>query len=114
MFGFLAAMRFTALFYTSIPEVLELFLNQGACINHQSKIGKTVLHHHVKHRNNDCVDFLLKPGIEWNIRNIFGESVLHTAALRYNVGALKLLLKNFNSDINKHLDKRGNTCCIFS
>lgn len=96
---------------------MELLLDEGVLIDHQDESGDTVLHLAVScwvdDCDNDCVDFLLKRGINWNIRNENGESALHVAVFYQNVEGLKLMLENIDFDINKHVNNVGNSLFHF-
>jgi len=82
-------------------DIIKWFVEEGANINLQDKLGYSVLHYVGQEKLTDLGKYFLDNGADINIQDIYGNPPLWTAIFnsRNNFETVKLFLKN-NADIN--------------
>lgn len=75
-------------------EVIRILLNNGASLNDFDDRKNTVLHHACFTGNDELVAFILRYLSVSDLRNIYGNTALHTAAHYCHKQTLELLVKN--------------------
>lgn len=77
------------------PEMIDELLNLGADLNATNHRENTVLHEVVKKENTELIDFLLsKEGIDLDVRNASGKTVLHILTASGKRSIVKKLLEH--------------------
>lgn len=99
----------TPFFYAQNPDIAKLLIEHGAILNHQNSEGETLLFESVVFFRDDFIEFLLKSGIDLNLRDNKGRSVFHMAVMHRNIKALKLMLTDWDGDLNEERDELGET-----
>jgi len=94
-------------------ESFKLLLSHENCpndfINHKDKNNYSALSHAANYANEEMVkELLLEPGIDVNVVNNYGNSLLYCAMERNWVEVLKLLLANNNLKLEILSEKAGN------
>ncbi|MGL4560851.1 MAG: ankyrin repeat domain-containing protein, partial [Brevinema sp.] len=66
--------------YAEEFDIVDYLIKYGANINHREINGDTSLHIAIRRKNKEITKLLLsQPNIEWNIKNIYGETPLDIA-----------------------------------
>ena len=94
-------------------ESFKLLLSHENCpndfINHKDKNNYSALSHAANYANEEMVkELLLEPGIDVNVVNNYGNSLLYCAMERNWVEVVKLLLANNNLKLEILSEKAGN------
>ena len=93
------------------PDFVYWLINNGANINHQDRIGYSVLHFIGQDKLVDFAKYFLEKGADPNLQDIHGNTPLWTAIFNekiqtHNSGVVKLLLKfGANPDITNNYGK---------
>lgn len=94
------------------PDFIHWIVDNGANVNHQDRIGYSVLHFTGQNQLTELARYFLDKGADPNLQDIHGNTPLWTAVFnsKENKGVVQLLLKfNANPDIKNKYEKTPRT-----
>lgn len=86
----------TTCVYFNYPDILELFLKNGAKVDYRETNRNTALHVAIKYDRSECFKILMDHNASVDIHGQYGESPLHIAA-KYNRTQYLYLLEHFGA-----------------